>query len=73
MGVLDDISITIHCPKCNLTEKLTCTQYGSSFSSYWGKFTKSISFKVVVTRTGDQEPTITAATCKQCGGPAKVG
>ena len=72
MGVIDTVTANVSCPKCNIHEKQLAHEKGSVWGSDgWNSFDEFKNFDVVI--SSDQYgPSVTSATCKQCGGTATV-
>lgn len=73
MGIIDQTTHTLSCPKCDKTEQVTILQRGSAYGGSW-EAGKSLS-KFTVTwddAQGFAGPGITSAKCNGCGTTPKI-
>jgi len=68
MGYIDNLCVTLTCPKCGAVEEAAALDKGSAWNgSHWHRFDEFKLFNTTCDGGGKQEPTIVAATCKKCG------
>jgi len=67
MGIIDQTTYTLTCPKCLQSEKKKVLDKGSSFGgSSWQKGVDFSGFDVVWAGGGITEPVISNASCRMC-------
>ena len=72
MGIIDKVHISLTCQNCNITEENSAPDKGSMYSgSDWRKLSPFKNFDGELTGGFREEPGISDATCKACGGKAE--
>lgn len=72
MGIIDQTVATVSCAACKISETAKATQKGSSYNiGSWSDFSEFSKFDAKTTRGADG-PEVVSATCKACGGVARV-
>jgi predicted nucleic-acid-binding Zn-ribbon protein len=73
MGIIDETTYKLHCPKCGHSESLSILDKGSNFGgSCWQSGAVFTSFETNLTGGGVQAPQLTTAICKTCGTTAII-
>jgi len=68
MGVIDQTTHTLTCPKCKATESVTILEHGSAYGGSWQAGKPMSHFTVTWSAAeGFAGPNITSAKCKKCG------
>ncbi len=73
MDIIDKKNFKIICENCSITEEQFIFEKGSSWNgSLWQKLAKFENFETIWIDDNENKPDIFQATCKKCGGSAKV-
>lgn len=73
MGIIDETSAKLTCPKCGAMDTIRASQKGSVYAvGRWGDFSEATNFDVE-TKRGVDGPEVTSAKCKTCKVAADVG
>jgi hypothetical protein len=72
MGIIDELTFTFSCPKCNAREQSTVVEKGSRYGGSWGSPSELSLFSVQWTDGPYGQPHPTSAACLKCGVPARV-
>ncbi len=72
MGVIDKTEYRLTCPQCDTSETSKVLEKGSEYGGSWQDGTSFKHFTTEWSGGGSQEPRLTLAICKACGGSAKV-
>jgi transcription elongation factor Elf1 len=73
MGIIDQLTFTFTCPKCNAREQSSATEYGSQYGGSWSGPSEVSLFSVQwEKRFNDQPHPDGSAVCLKCRVPAKV-
>ena len=73
MGTIDKTVYKLTCPQCGISETSSVLDKGSGWGgSCWDEKTSFSKFKTEWNGGGSQEPKLTLAACKACGGSATV-
>ena len=70
MGIIDTTKFTVTCPKCGLIEDVKVHQKGSAYNPYWQGGSEMKNFEIEWIGGGRDEPKISSAKCRSCGGKA---
>jgi len=73
MGSIDRMWVKVSCEDCGVSQTNSSTDKGSGWSgSHWNDLGDFSDFDVTVSGSGKSEPTVSAGTCKKCGGEATI-
>lgn len=71
MGIVDKNTVTLHCPRCDISETISALEKGSAYGSSWTDYDKAKRFDYIQ-EPGNVGPRIASAKCKHCAGDAIV-
>lgn len=73
MGIIDSMTFTLVCRECGTSESIQAVDRGSIWSgSHWSGLSSAARFDVTSVGGALVAPTVTSATCKSCGLPARI-
>ena len=73
MGIIDKTTYRLSCPACGTEETASVLDKGSGWGgSHWQSGVSFSSFDTSWSGGVKQEPKLTSAKCKRCGGAAQV-
>lgn len=73
MGVIDQMTHTLNCPKCGASESVTILQHGSAYGGSWQSGKPMTQFTVTWSNAdGFMSPSITTAKCNACGATPEI-
>lgn len=73
MGIIDKSNYKLSCAKCGTEETGSVLDKGSGWGgSHWQSGATFLLFDTSWAGGGKQEPKLTSAVCKECGGAAQV-
>lgn len=68
MGIIDQTTYTVTCPKCSASESATILQHGSAYGGSWQSGKPMGKFTVTWDNSGAfAHPGINASKCNACG------